>query len=147
MRAFAWAVCFVALLLCALVLAALVAGSNLKIGGGGEQMSHFLSVREPWLELIRTGVKKVEGRKGPPFTAWVGHELELKSGKQTVRTKVTAVRHYPSLPAYLEAEGWQNVAPHLHSFEETLAAYREFYSDAAVAAGGGMNAIQIEVIA
>ena len=68
-------------------------------------------------------------------------------GRAAGQAGAAAVRHYPSLPAYLEAEGWQNVAPHLHSFEETLAAYREFYSDAAVAAGGGMNAIQIEVIA
>jgi ASC-1-like (ASCH) protein len=109
---------------------------------------HELPVSEPWLKLIASGAKRVEGRKGSSdkYAKWVGARVKLMNRERTVIVRVAAVRHYPTLADYLDAEGWANVAPHLHSYEETAAAYRQFYSDAKIAAAGGMNAIQVEVV-
>lgn len=107
-----------------------------------------LSVREPWLEEIRTGRKIVEGRAGSinKFTPYMSHVARFYSSHQTVLVRIITVRHYDTLYDYLDGEGWQNVAPHLHSRAETVDAYHKFYSDERIRQVGGMNALVIEVV-
>jgi len=106
----------------------------------------ILHIREPWLELIRTGKKTVEGRPGPKskFSRWIGKDLKLISGKQEVIVSVIDVHHYDDLNSYLDGEGWEKVAPHLKSREETLQAYHQFYTDNDIKTRGGMNGIVLK---
>jgi len=118
--------------------------------GGSQNISQklVLSVQEPWLEQIRIGKKKVEGRSGSAnkFLQWIGKEATFVSKSQSVRVKVINVRHYNSLYDYLDKEGWEMVAPHLTSYNETIDEYHKFYSDKKIQSVGGMNAIEIELI-
>lgn len=110
-----------------------------------KQTSNGLQVDEPWLEMIRTGLKRVEGRVGPisRFEEWVGSPAQLYSSEQTLRVMVVAVRHYDNLYDYLAGEDWSVVAPHLDSLEEVIRGYHEFYSDEEIERRGGMNAIAV----
>lgn len=108
----------------------------------------MLKVQEPWLEQIRIGKKKVEGRSGPAdkFSQWVGNVVSFVSEDQSFLVKVIAVRHYDTLYDYLNNEDWEKVAPHLSSYQETLNEYHKFYDDKKIASVGGMNAIEIELV-
>lgn len=107
-----------------------------------------LRVNEPWLLQIFLGRKRVEGRSGSAdkFADWPGRIVRFFSNERTVRVIVIAVRHYDTLYDYLAGEGWQAVAPHLTSLEDTIAAYHEFYSDEDIARRGGMNGIEVRPI-
>lgn len=106
-----------------------------------------LFVNEPWLSAIRDGRKRVEGRAGTleTYAGWIGQQVRLCSDEGEVIVKVLAVHHYDTLSAFLDAEGWQNAAPHLGSREETAAKYLEFYPGDFIDRHGGMNGIIIEV--
>lgn len=106
-----------------------------------------LFVNEPWLSAIRDGRKKVEGRAGTleTYAAWTGQQARFCSNQQEVIVNVLEVHHYDTLEAFLQAEGWQNAAPHLSSREETAAKYLEFYPGDFISQHGGMNGIIVEV--
>lgn len=107
-----------------------------------------LSVQEPWLSYIATGVKTVEGRAGPAekFARWIGHRAIFYSAMQEVVVEVLDVHHYDTLDEYLAAEGWQKVAPHLSSLDGTIKAYLGFYSRDKIKSIGGMNGIVVRVV-
>lgn len=111
-------------------------------------MELSLHVRPPWLAEIASGRKRVEGRAGPKskHAAWVGKTVRLYNDHQSLLARVVAVRNYPTLGEYLEAEGWRRVAPHLGSLAEAEEAYRSlpgYESDEAVQLRGGINAIEL----
>lgn len=112
-----------------------------------------LHVQEPWLTEIAEGRKDVEGRTGGPgkFAGWAGKGVRIHNGRYAVMRSVAAVRHYPDLASYLEAEGWERVAPHAGSAAGAARAYRavaledgtKVFSDERVAARGGIWAIEL----
>lgn len=104
-----------------------------------------LNVSEPWLWLIATGRKRVEGRHGKADKFAPGR-MVFWSSARSVNVRVVAVRHYSTLREYLDGEGWRTVAPHKNSYEEALGAYHEIYSDAQIAEAGGINALEIVLV-
>ena len=148
------------LLVCSAALVPAIAYGDLRLGNVYEcpadlppvnpevpKPSIELFVNEPWLTAIREGRKKVEGRAGTrqTYANWVGQQVRFCSAEQEVIVTVLAVHHYETLSAFLDAEGWQNAAPHLGSREETTTQYLEFYPGDFIARHGGMNGIIIEV--
>jgi len=107
-----------------------------------------LSVQEPWLELIETGRKVVEGRAGRTgqFDHWIGRTVRFYSRDRIVDVRVIDIVYYATLYDYLDKEGWQNAAPHLLSRDQTIDAYHKFYTDRQIAQRGGMCAIRIELV-
>jgi ASC-1-like (ASCH) protein len=113
------------------------------------QNMYRLKVDEPWLSLIATGAKTVEWRSGPAdqYTPWIAQTVAFyHPDSMTLFVKIVDVRHYDTLYDYLDAEGFQAVAPHLATYEETVDAYHAFYSDVSIRERGGMNALQVEVV-
>lgn len=113
-------------------------------------MNNRMEVQEPWLSMIESGAKTVEGRPGPrsKFTHLIGSPLELYYHDKAVHRQVVDVRHYPTLEAYLEKE-WHLAAPTARSLEEARQMYLEIrtsdgeqvYSSVRLQRVGGMNAI------
>lgn len=109
-----------------------------------------MEVQEPWLSMIESGSKTVEGRPGPlsKFTHLIGCPLELYYQDKTVHRQVVDVRHYPTLEAYLGTE-WKLAAPIVGSIEEARQMYLEIrtsdgeqvFSSERLQRVGGMNAI------
>jgi ASC-1-like (ASCH) protein len=121
---------------------------EVSIGSSGLPSTPIeLFVNEPWLSSIRDGMKTVEGRAGPliEFSGWVGKKAKFYSKEQELIINVLEVHHYATLNDYLNAEGWQNAAPHLSSFEETVNAYLQFYPEDYIRDHGGMNGIIVSV--
>jgi len=121
-----------------------------------------IEVQEPWLELIRTGQKTVEGRVGPfgkfdEVLTEPGVNLLLQSDQQRVPATLANVVHYSDLNSYLEGEGWERVAPHTGSLEGARSAYLaiemkdenggviQVFSPDRIKKLGGINALQISI--
>lgn len=91
----------------------------------------MLHVDEPWLELISSGKKTVEGRSGPDdkFRYMIDSVITLYNDTRSIKMILADVRHYSTLKDYLMVEGWKNVAPHLNSYDEVYDAYLDFGCD------------------
>jgi ASC-1-like (ASCH) protein len=116
-------------------------GQNIvKISGNN------LTVRDPWLYYIQIGLKTIEGRRGDKnkFKNWIGETLTLWNSKRVVPTKVTDVRWYPTLAAYLDGEDLSKLAPHLKTRADVEKAYYDIWSDDEIKKSGGMCAIVVD---
>lgn len=110
-------------------------------------------IQEPWFQDIERGLKTIEGRSGPKgaFDAIVGRNITFhcESLNRSVTVNLAVVKHYNTLGEYLNSCGWMNVAPHCNTRDEAVAAYLQIqnsrgeyvFSDAVVAARGGINAM------
>jgi len=107
-----------------------------------------LSVEDPWLFKIQTGIKTIEGRRGHPdkFKHWIGAKVHFFNKDRKIPVRVVAIRHYPNLYDYLNAEGFEKVVPGLTTYQEAIDEYHKYYSDQAIADAGGMLAIVVELI-
>ena len=115
-------------------------------------------IQNPWFDEIVAGRKTVEGRAAPRsrFEPWIGKTIKIKEehGKREALVKVTDVRSYPDLEAYLEAEGWEITAPHTGSIEGARKAYADVmmkeniqvFSPERVAQRGGIQAIEMILV-
>lgn len=112
-----------------------------------------MEVQEPWLSMIESGAKTVEGRPGPrsKFTHLIGHPLELYYKEKTVHRRVVDIRHYPTLDEYLKEE-WKLAAPTAKSIDEARQMYLEIrtsdgeqvFSAERLQRLGGMNAVVLQ---
>lgn len=84
-----------------------------------------LHVQTVWLEQIKNRRKTIEGRTGntTKFQDWVGEVAIFTDGNLRVPVIIRKVKHYNTLDEYIDACGWENVAPHLNSRAETIIAY------------------------
>jgi len=103
--------------------------------------------QEPWFSKIRSGLKKVEGRKhnNKYFQLKPGDLLEFYCDEKSFLTEVIEVKAYKTLEEYLEVEGYQNVLPGINCFEEAVAIYLQYNSREELNKAGGFLAIHIKV--
>jgi len=117
-------------------------------------MSELLQVQEPWFSEVAAGRKTVEGRTGPEgkYAYLIGGTVTLVApGGQSLQREVAAVRHYPTLEAYLSGVGWERAAPQASSFAEARELYLgvtmgpsvAVFAPARVRERGGINAIEL----
>jgi ASC-1-like (ASCH) protein len=111
-----------------------------------------LHIAEPWLGLILSGRKPIEGRRGPlsKFSSILDeHQGALILWNETAGehlVTVTSINHYHDLYSFLDGEGWQNAMPTMPSRETCIAAYHAFYSDDSIASEGGICALHLRVV-
>ena len=122
-----------------------------------------MGVQEPWFTEVVSGRKTVEGRAGPAgkFDHLVGKVVEIvQSGNRDatpVQARVTAVRHYKTLPEYIKGEGWKKIAPQAGSDAGAAKAYADVemtrrgksikvFDQARVAGRGGLNAVELALV-
>ena len=119
-----------------------------------------LDVQQPWFDQICSGNKTVEGRTGAlgRYDAMIGQIIDMYDPAEPsfrFPVLIVAVRHYDTLNEYIDAEGWQRIAPHTGSNKNTMRAYADIYMPGAdgpvqvfsserVAQRGGINAIEVE---
>lgn len=140
------------------VLAILIAKTeSIEIKTGGERMDELI-IQNPWFDEIVAGRKTVEGRAAhrSRYEPFIGKTIKIKErgGNREALVKVTDVRSYPDLEAYLEAEGWEKTAPHTESIEGARKAYADImmkkniqvFSPERVAQRGGIQAIEMILV-
>src|SRR3990170_3486974 len=78
--------------------------------------NYVISVKDPWFTLIKSGVKKSEGRlnKGIFGKLRVGDKITWTlsgNSKQKIGTTVTGIAHYKNFADMLKAERLKNTLP------------------------------------
>lgn len=108
-------------------------------------MAEFeMGLQEEYLELIKSGKKKIEGR------LYDEKRRKIKPGdvilfERKLKVRIKALRIYPSFRKMLEEEGLENVLPNVKNIEEGVRIYRQFY-DKKKEKKYGVVAIEIEPI-
>ncbi len=89
---------------------------------------HYLHVQEPWLGYIKSGVKKVEGRKNKPkYACWgPGDRVKFYNEGDSVVVTLVKLITYPSIAEYLQHEGLKNTLPGISSIQEGLSIYEQW---------------------
>ena len=110
--------------------------------------THECHVSKPWKRFIESGAKDVEGRlhKGTFAQLRVGDRLVVRGDDDdgdAIKTRVVAVRRYPTFKGYLEAEGLRRTLPGVGTIAEGVAAYRRFYSKEKEAENG---VVAVEIV-
>lgn len=118
----------------------------------------MMDIQEPWLGLVLSGEKTVEGRAAPPgrWKNYMGEVLkltEVKGGPARGRALVVEVRHYDTLDEYLDAE-WKKAAPQCATREEAKTAYLAVFMDGGVQVfgpdrvreRGGIEAVELLLV-
>lgn len=90
-----------------------------------------LNLSGPWLDYLRSGKKKVEGRvrKKKYQNLQEGDYVLMKDQKQSERFLVLGIRRYQSIRQYLLMEGLRNTLPGVKSLEEGVKIYRQWFQE------------------
>jgi ASC-1-like (ASCH) protein len=90
-----------------------------------------VSINQPYFDLIRKGLKTIEGRlrKGIFASFKKGDVVEWVYKDSVVRTKITNVYKYPSFKTMLKMEGLKHVLPGVNSLTDGVGVYRQWYSE------------------
>lgn len=101
---------------------------------------------DPWFSKIKSGEKKVEGRKNALKYQSLkkGDLLRFYFKDESLVMRITKIVHYKVLEEYLVKEGIQNALPGASSLEEALAVYHQWSSDEEIAKVGGFLGIHLE---
>lgn len=85
-----------------------------------------LDVQEPYLSLIKSGKKIVEGRLGKDkyFSLVKGDLIKINN----LEIEVIGVKKYTSFKEMLVTEGIKNVIPDAKDLEDAINVYYRFYS-------------------
>jgi ASC-1-like (ASCH) protein len=109
---------------------------------------HEIHCQEPWFSKIRSGIKKVEGRKySAKYSALQSGEiLKFYCNQESFLAEVVKVIRYSNLEKYLTAEGITNVLPGVKSYSEALEIYLGFNTNEKIQQAGGFLAIHLKII-
>lgn len=105
-----------------------------------------LGLREPWLSLIGSGQKIVEGRLnyGVASKLKAGHKVIFKNSKKSVHAEVVSVKFYNTFAEMLYGEKFWRVIPGASNFKCALDVYHKVYKKSQEARYG-VVAITIKV--
>lgn len=90
--------------------------------------THQLHCQEPWFSLLRSGKKKVEGRKNSAkyHTIAVQDTIEFYCDDERFTCTVTALKMFQSIEDYLHTVTFQAALPGIQSFEEAVRIYQQW---------------------
>lgn len=99
---------------------------------------HRMECQEPWFSLLRSGIKPVEGRKNSPKYQGiqVGDEIEFYYGNESFQARVTDIKRFPTLEAYLNGVTVEKALPGITSFDEGLEIYLQWNTHEQIARWG-----------
>jgi len=98
------------------------------------EVKYIENVSEPWISMIQTGIKTVEGRlKRKNFSLmrvgdmveWINSEYEMKR----VKTIIKEIREYRTFREYLESEGLERCLPEIKDIESGIMVYYKYYTE------------------
>lgn len=88
---------------------------------------------EPYFTYVQNGQKSVEGRLCTGLYAHVKHGDHIRvlsvDESASVQVEITAVRQYPSFKDMLQREVLHAVLPNVHTVDDGVAIYRQFYTE------------------
>ena len=89
------------------------------------------SVKEPSFTLIKNGIKKIEGRvyKNSFRNIKINDIIIFYNNKINYQVHVIKINKYNNFKNMLLAEGIKNVTPLSNNLEESIAIYRNLYSE------------------
>lgn len=107
--------------------------------------SMLLNASDQEFEQLRDGQKNIQACPGAAakFMPCIGKLSQVKSDSGDILMTVVDVRHYDTFAAFLEAEGYEAVAPHHGSLQAALAHYHKFRSDEEIEDLGGICAVEL----
>ena len=113
-------------------------------------VKHFIECSEPWYSQIKSGVKKVEGRKGTDKWKLIkpNDELVFFCERNSFVTRVTKINEYlgkDALKEYLETEGLKATLPGVESLQDDMNVYLQWSTPEQITEYGFLG-IHIEVI-
>jgi ASC-1-like (ASCH) protein len=133
----------------------IISAMNSSLYTGGND-NYEMFIQSPWYEEILKGTKIIEGRAGHKgrFDHLIGKIFTIKNKTHSTKVKLVKVEHYDTLDDYINASGWENIAPHTHSKEGTFEAYKniydtdgvQVYSDRNIKKREGMNALYLSLV-
>ena len=82
----------------------------------------------PFLQYMKAGIKKAEGRVATPQVQGMqlGDHLYLKGVEEYGIFEITYLHFYPSFVAMLDGEGLKTMVPFVDTKEEAIAIYESF---------------------
>jgi ASC-1-like (ASCH) protein len=107
-----------------------------------------ITVNEPWFIYIMNGQKTVEGRlrKGKFLDLKRGDIVTIINSENTrITKKIKRVTNYISFSNMIILEGIDNILPGVHTLEEGIQIYRQFYTKE-MEEEFGVIAIEIEPV-
>lgn len=117
-----------------------------------EPKTHEMYIKEPWMTLIREGLKEVEGRlyKGDVMDYRVGDKLNFvhktRDGEmENLMVKITKLEKYPDFKALLYNEKLYRVLPGFPSIRTGNELYEKYYPYKVIKENGAL-AINFEII-
>lgn len=111
------------------------------------QRTHRMHCTDPWFSLLRAGTKVVEGRIHDAKWAQIrpGDRIEFHLDDQQFLALVVAIRAYPDVERYLEAEGLARALPGVKSLEGGVRVYYQFHTEQEYREAG-MLALEVKVL-
>ena len=88
----------------------------------------FIHCEQPWLGLIQSGVKKIEGRKkAKKYTDLNPGDMVIFHDEQTsFKARIVKVVEYKTLEDYLICEGINNALPGISNLDEGISIYGQW---------------------
>jgi len=89
----------------------------------------IIGMREPWMSLVKSGVKTIEGRLdyGVFSKIKVGNVITWKNSKDEVKTKVLRVSKYDTFSDMCYKEKYWKVIPGASSFKCAIDVYYKLF--------------------
>ena len=103
--------------------------------------------QEPWFSKIKSGIKKIEGRKYSDKYASLqsGEVVMFYCNDDSFLVEIVKVVAYPTVEEYIKTEGVSRVLPGIASFNDALNVYLGFNSKEQIQKSGGFLAIHVRV--
>jgi ASC-1-like (ASCH) protein len=129
-------------------------GSGSSKGSTKKEMSKFsvkdtivVGMREPWMSLVKSGVKTVEGRLDYGIFSKIkeGNVITWKNSKDEVKTKVLRVTKYDTFSDMCYKEKYWKVIPGASSFKCALDVYHKIFKKQQESRYG-VVALELEVL-
>lgn len=108
---------------------------------------HLMHCQEPWYSFIKSGIKKVEGRKaaGNYKNIKKGDIITFYNNDDKFDCEVLGVNQYYSLEEYLKTETLMRTLPGIKTIEEGIKIYLQWSTREQITKNGFL-AIQVKVI-
>lgn len=108
---------------------------------------HTLHCQEPWFSLLRSGRKRVEGRKNSQKYRLIrpGDFIEFYQGNERFQVRVTKVRRFTTLEEYLQAVTPEGALPGIANFDAAVQTYLQWNTRQEIAKDGFL-AIYVSVV-
>lgn len=111
-------------------------------------ITHDITLRNEYINLIKSGAKTVEGRisSGMMLKFKQGERLKFYAGANQVVCEIVGIKRYQGFKEMLQGEGYKKCLPNVTSLDAAVAVYHNIPSYQQRASQSGVLAIEIKVV-